>query len=601
MGTAAKAVAPDEKVFVMSSDNRNLLLAVALSMAVLFGWQILVVGPEMEKEAAQQQVLAEQQEERAAADSGTPQAMAAADSPGTGAMPTTTGETATAITDTAKRIIIDAPLVSGSFSLQGARIDDVVLTDYRETQEAGSENIHFLKKINSNNPFFAEFGWAVSDTLQPMPAADTLWAASGDVLSPATPVTLTWDNGNGLVFTRTIAINDDYILTFDDTIASSLDTALTVFPYGLVRRHGTPPTSGIYILHEGALGVFDETLSEEDYDDIKDADGGVSKIDPEQPGGWIGFTDKYWLAAVLPDQDRNYSFAFKSLNGPTDRYQVDFIDTAGMVLAAGGSVTSKSRLFAGAKKVTLLDHYADEFGIPNFDLAIDFGWFYFLTKPFFYAINWLNGILGNFGLATMAFTVLVKLVFFPLANKSYRSMGKMRLLAPKIQSLRERHGDDRMALNKEMMALYKAEQVNPAAGCLPVLLQIPVFFALYKVLFVTIEMRHAPFFGWITDLSAPDPTSIFNLFGILPYSTEFLPPFLQLGVWPILMGISMFLQMRLNPAPPDPIQAKVFQFMPLFFTFLLATFPAGLVIYWTWNNLLSMAQQWFIMKRVEQS
>ena len=412
---------------------------------------------------------------------------------------------------------------------------------------------------------------------------------------------MTWDNGNGLVFTRTIAINDDYILTFDDTIASSLDTALTVFPYGLVRRHGTPPTSGIYILHEGALGVFDETLSEEDYDDIKDADGGVSKIDPEQPGGWIGFTDKYWLAAVLPDQDRNYSFAFKSLNGPTDRYQVDFIDTAGMLLAAGGSVTSKSRLFAGAKKVTLLDHYADEFGIPNFDLAIDFGWFYFLTKPFFYAINWLNGILGNFGLATMAFTVLVKLVFFPLANKSYRSMGKMRLLAPKIQSLRERHGDDRMALNKEMMALYKAEQVNPAAGCLPVLLQIPVFFALYKVLFVTIEMRHAPFFGWITDLSAPDPTSIFNLFGMLPYSTEFLPPFLQLGVWPILMGISMFLQMRLNPAPPDPIQAKVFQFMPLFFTFLLATFPAGLVIYWTWNNLLSMAQQWFIMKRVEQS
>ena len=590
MGTAAKAVAPNEKVFVMSSDNRNLLLAVALSMAVLFGWQILVVGPEMEKEAAQQQVLAEQKVEQAAAEK-----------PRTGAMPTTMDETAKTIADTAKRIVIDAPLVSGSFSLQGARIDDVVLTDYRETQEAGSENIHFLKKINGNNPFFAEFGWAVPDTLQPMPAADTLWAASGDVLSPATPVTLTWDNGNGLVFTRTIAINDDYILTFDDTIASSLDTALTVFPYGLVRRHGTPPTSGIYILHEGALGVFDETLSEEDYDDIKDTDGGVSKIDPEQPGGWIGFTDKYWLAAVLPDQDRNYSFAFKSLNGPTDRYQVDFIDTAGMVLAAGGSVTSKSRLFAGAKKVTLLDHYADEFGIPNFDLAIDFGWFYFLTKPFFYAISWLNGILGNFGLATMAFTVLVKLVFFPLANKSYRSMGKMRLLAPKIQSLRERHGDDRMALNKEMMALYKTEQVNPAAGCLPVLLQIPVFFALYKVLFVTIEMRHAPFFGWITDLSAPDPTSIFNLFGILPYSMEFLPPFLQLGVWPILMGISMFLQMRLNPAPPDPIQAKVFQFMPLFFTFLLATFPAGLVIYWTWNNLLSMAQQWFIMKRVEQS
>ena len=601
MDTAATVVAPDEKVFVMNSDNRNLLLAVALSMAVLFGWQILVVGPEMEKEATQQQLLAEQQDKQPVADSGTPQATPAADQLGTSARINTTSETAKAITNTAKRIVIDAPLVKGSFSLQGARIDDVVLTDYRETQEAGSENIHFLKKISSNNPFFAEFGWAVSDSQQPMPGADTLWSASSDVLSPAKPVTLSWDNKNGLVFTRTIAINDDYIITFDDVITSSLDTAVTVFPYGLVRRHGTPPTSGIYILHEGALGVFDETLNEEDYNDIKDADGGVSKIDPEQPGGWIGFTDKYWLAAVLPDQNRNYSFAFKSLNGPKDRYQVDFIDTSGMTVAPGGSVTSKSRLFAGAKKVTLLDHYAEEFGIPNFDLAIDFGWFYFLTKPFFYAINWLNGILGNFGLATMAFTVLVKLVFFPLANKSYRSMGKMRLLAPKIQSLRERHGDDRMALNKEMMALYKSEQVNPAAGCLPVLLQIPVFFALYKVLFVTIEMRHAPFFGWITDLSAPDPTSIFNLFGILPYSTEFLPSFLQLGVWPILMGISMFLQMRLNPAPPDPIQAKVFQFMPLFFTFLLATFPAGLVIYWTWNNLLSMAQQWFIMKRVEQN
>ena len=601
MDTNPTAVAPDEKVFVMNSDNRNLLLAVALSMAVLFGWQILVVGPEMEKEALQQQLLAEQREEQPVEDIGTPQATATANQLVTRTTPSAANETATGIDDTAKRIVIDAPMVNGSFSLQGARIDDVVLTGYRKTQEAGSENIHFLKKISSNNPFFAEFGWAVSDSQQPMPGADTLWSASGYVLSPAKPVTLTWDNENGLVFNRTIAINDDYLITFDDVITSSLDTALTVFPYGLVRRHGTPPTSGIYILHEGALGVFDETLNEEDYNDIKDADGGVSKIDPEQPGGWIGFTDKYWLAAVLPDQNRNYSFAFKSLNGPKDRYQVDFIDTSGMVVPPGGSVTSKSRLFAGAKKVTLLDHYANEFGIPNFDLAIDFGWFYFLTKPFFYAINWLNGILGNFGLATLAFTVLVKLVFFPLANKSYRSMGKMRLLAPKIQSLRERHGDDRMALNKEMMALYKAEQVNPAAGCLPVLLQIPVFFALYKVLFVTIEMRHAPFFGWITDLSAPDPTSIFNLFGILPYSTDFMPSFLQLGVWPILMGISMFLQMRLNPAPPDPIQAKVFQFMPLFFTFLLATFPAGLVIYWTWNNLLSMAQQWFIMKRVEQS
>jgi YidC/Oxa1 family membrane protein insertase len=272
-----------------------------------------------------------------------------------------------------------------------------------------------------------------------------------------------------------------------------------------------------------------------------------------------------------------------------------------LTLAAGSAVSTQGRLFAGAKKVALLDYYEEELGIPNFDLAIDFGWFYFLTKPFFYAIDWLFNLFGNFGVATLAFTVVVKLAFFPLANKSYRSMAKMRILTPKLQSLRERFGDDRMKLNQEMMALYKAEKVNPAAGCLPVLLQIPVFFALYKVLFVTIEMRHAPFFGWIADLSAPDPTSIFNIFGLLPFSVDFLPPFLQLGLWPIFMGISMFLQMRLNPTPPDPIQAKVFQWMPLFFTFLLATFPAGLVIYWTWNNLLSMAQQWYIMKQVAKS
>ena len=581
----------------MNSDNRNLLLAVALSMAVLFGWQVFVVGPELEKEAAQQQLLAEQQ--AVSEDAGTPQAVAASEQPqatGTASQP----ESTAVIADTAKRILIEAPQLSGSFSLQGTRIDDIILTDYRETLDADSDNIHFLKKLSSNAPYFAEFGWAVTGSDQQLPRADTLWSTNADILSAGSPVTLRWNNGNGLEFVRTISIDDHYMITFEDSVSSTLATPITLYPYGFVRRHGTPATSGIYILHEGALGVFDETLSEQDYGDLQDADGGVMKMDPAMPGGWIGFTDKYWLAALLPDQSRNQSFAFKSLNGQSDRYQADYIDVAGMVLAPGSTISTTNRLFAGAKEVTLLDSYAAEYGIPNFDLAIDFGWFYFLTKPFFYAINWLNGILGNFGFATLAFTVIVKLVFFPLANKSYRSMGKMRLLAPKIQTLRERYADDRMALNREMMALYKNEKVNPAAGCLPVLLQIPVFFALYKVLFVTIEMRHAPFFGWIHDLSAPDPTSVFNLFGLLPYSTAFLPPFLQLGAWPILMGITMFLQMRLNPAPPDPIQAKIFQFMPIFFTFLLATFPAGLVIYWTWNNLLSMAQQWFIMKRVEK-
>ena len=579
----------------MTPENRNLIMAVALSMIVLLGWQIFVIQPEMEKEAAEQERIAAKMAQSAATanDSGQPSASAAS---GTPAIINNTAP-AKAV-DTAKRIVIDAPLVRGSFSVRGARLDDVILTSYNETLDENSENIHFLKKTSSNTPFFAEFGWSSSDSGQTMPSADSLWSADRDVLSPATPVTLTWDNGQGLQFTRRISINDDYLFVFEDSVTSSLPGDITLYPYGLVRRHGTPATTGMYILHEGPLGVFDETLSEEDYDDLRDAGAAGIKMTPETAGGWVGITDKYWLAALLPTQAKNYNFGFQSLTGNTDRYQVDFIDPNGLLLAAGGAITSESRLFAGAKKVALLDYYAEQLNIPNFDLAIDFGWFYFLTKPFFYAINWLFGLFGNFGVAVLAFTVLVKLAFFPLANKSYRSMAKMRLLAPKLQTLRERFGDDRQKLNQEMMALYKTEQVNPAAGCLPVLLQIPVFFALYKVLFVTIEMRHAPFFGWITDLSAPDPTSIFNMFGLLPYSVSFLPPFLQLGIWPILMGISMFLQMRLNPAPPDPIQAKVFQFMPIFFTFLLATFPAGLVIYWTWNNLLSMAQQWYIMKRV---
>ena len=579
----------------MTPENRNLIMAVALSMIVLLGWQIFVIQPEMEKEAAKQERIAAEMAQSAATanDSGQPSASA------TSGTPAIINNTAPAkAVDTAKRIVIDAPLVRGSFSVRGARLDDVILTSYNETLDENSENIHFLKKTSSDSPFFAEFGWSSSDSGQTMPSADSLWSADRDVLSPATPVTLTWDNGQGLQFTRRISINDDYLFVFEDSVTSSLPGDITLYPYGLVRRHGTPATTGMYILHEGPLGVFDETLSEEDYDDLRDAGAAGIKMTPETAGGWVGITDKYWLAALLPTQAKNYNFGFQSLAGNIDRYQVDFIDPNGLLLAAGGAITSESRLFAGAKKVALLDYYAEQLNIPNFDLAIDFGWFYFLTKPFFYAINWLFGLFGNFGVAVLAFTVLVKLAFFPLANKSYRSMAKMRLLAPKLQTLRERFGDDRQKLNQEMMALYKTEQVNPAAGCLPVLLQIPVFFALYKVLFVTIEMRHAPFFGWITDLSAPDPTSIFNMFGLLPYSVSFLPPFLQLGIWPILMGISMFLQMRLNPAPPDPIQAKVFQFMPIFFTFLLATFPAGLVIYWTWNNLLSMAQQWYIMKRV---
>ena len=580
----------------MNPENRNMILAITLSMAVLFGWQMFVVGPELEKEAAMQQAIAEQEAAAAAASGDAPQVDPDAVAGSAGAAATgqlSASEAAPAVE--APRIVIDAPLVSGSISLAGLRVDDIMLKAYQETQDPDSENIQFLLKTSTAAPFFAEFGWASADAAQPMPKSDSVWTASSMVLSPGSPVTLTWENGNGLTFRRQLSINDDYMITVDDSVESALSAPLTLFPYGLVRRHGTPATTGIYILHEGALGVFDETLREEDYDDMRDADGGVSEIRPEMPGGWIGFTDKYWLAALLPDQSANMNFAFKSLAGPSDRYQVDYIASEASVLPAGGVVSSQTRLFAGAKKVSLLDGYADELGIANFDLAIDFGWFYFLTKPIFLVLLWIESIVGNLGISILILTLCTKALFFPLANKSYVAMSKMKKLQPELVKLRERYKDDKVRLNQEMMGLYKKQKVNPAAGCLPILVQIPVFFALYKVLFVTIEMRHKPFFGWIHDLSAPDPLYITNLFGLLPYTP---PHFLAIGIWPVLMAFTMFLQQKLNPAPADPTQAKIMMFLPVMFLFLFAGFPAGLVIYWTWNNLLSIGQQWLIMRRM---
>ena len=581
----------------MNPENRNLILAITLSMAVLFGWQVFFVGPELEREAARQQVIAEQ---IAAADAESRSTLADS-AGGTAAMPAAGGDDATTAV-AAPRITIDAPQIAGSISLAGLRIDDVVLRDYQETQAEDSPNIQLLQRTDAKLPFFAEFRWTLNGTGMALPDASTVWTADRDVLSPGAPVTFTWDNGQGLLFSRQMAIDENYLFTIIDAVRNDTGATLAFNHYGRVRRHGTPTTSGIWILHEGPIGVFDEIVSYQNYDDLADTRTDKRKAEDltfdGSQGGWIGFSDKYWLTALIPDQQSPLNFKFSEVGAQDALYQAGYINAQAQSVASGGTLEFTTRLFAGAKKVTLLDSYGETYGLAKFDRAIDFGWFYFLTKPFFYAINWLNGVLGNFGLAVIAFTVVVKLVFFPLANKSYRSMGKMRLLSPKIQQIRERHADDRMAMNKEMMELYKKEQINPAAGCLPVLLQIPVFFALYKVLFVTIEMRHAPFFGWITDLSAPDPTSVFNVFGLLPFGVDFLPPFMQLGAWPIMMGLSMFFQMRLNPAPPDPVQARIFQFMPLIFTFLLATFPAGLVIYWTWNNLLSMAQQWYIIRSI---
>ena len=579
------------------NEQKNLIFAVVLSVAILVGFQFFYEVPRVEQEQARQAEL----QASGASDSSTPAAsnvpsgapVGGSALPGGAKMsPEDVAKARQEIAADPNRIRIDAPGMRGTISTVGARIDDAILTHYRETLDKDSDDIHLLKPVGAPRSYYAEFGWVPEAAGTPVPNAKTVWTADSKTLSPNQPVTLSWDNGAGLIFERTYAIDNQFMFSVTQKVRNSGDTPVTLFPYGLISRGGTPKTAGFYILHEGPLGVFDETLKEVDYSDLQE-DGDV---EVSATGGWIGITDKYWLAALVPAQDEAIKYRFMhTIRQQDDRYQTDYLGSA-RAIAAGGAVESKVHLFAGAKEVKLLDRYEEEYGVANFDLAVDFGWFYFLTKPFFYALSWLHGVVGNFGIAILIFTVAVKTLFFPLANKSYKSMAKMRELTPKMQALREQYADDKQRLNQEMMALYKKEKVNPASGCLPIIIQIPVFFSLYKVLFVSIEMRHAPFYGWIHDLSAPDPTTLFNLFGLIPWTPpSFLP---MIGVWPILMGLTMFLQQRLNPQPADPIQAKVFMFLPIFFTFLLANFPAGLVIYWAWNNLLSIAQQRLIMWRM---
>ena len=579
------------------NEQKNLILAVVLSVVILVGFQFFYEVPKIAQQQARQAELMASGE----ADSSVP---AASDAPsgapvaggilsgGAGLSAEDAAKIRGEIAADPKRIRIDAPGMRGTISTVGARIDDAILTHYRETLESDSDNIHLLKPVGAPKSYYAEFGWVSEDQDVPVPTAKTVWTADSDMLTPNQPVTLTWNNGAGLVFERTYAIDNQFMFSVMQTVRNSSGAPVTLFPYGLLSRGGTPETSGFYILHEGPLGVFDETLKEVDYDELQE-DG---NIEVAATGGWIGITDKYWLAALVPARNETVKYRFMhTIRQQDDRYQTDYLGSA-RAIPSGGSVDSNVRLFVGAKEVKLLDKYEAEYGIANFDLAVDFGWFYFLTKPFFYALSWLHEMVGNFGIAILIFTVAVKVVFFPLANKSYISMAKMRELTPKMQVLREQYSADKQRLNQEMMALYKNEKVNPASGCLPIIVQIPVFFALYKVLFVSIEMRHAPFYGWIHDLSAPDPTTLFNLFGLIPWTPpSFIP---MIGVWPVLMGLTMYLQQRLNPQPADPIQAKVFMFLPFFFTFLLANFPAGLVIYWVWNNLLSIAQQRLIMWRM---
>ena len=504
------------------------------------------------------------------------------------------------------RIRIETPKLHGSIALVGGRLDDLELATYRETIDPKSPEIVLLSPQGTSDPYFIDVGWSSSDKSMPVPGDETRWTAKGEgVLTPTHPVELSWDNGKGLIFTRRIAVDANYLFTVTQNVTNTGDTPVTLYPYGFIWREGKPPVSPSYLLHEGPIGVIDGTLKEIKYSALK----GEKPVEQSTTGGWLGFTDKYWLTALIPDQATEVKTAFR-FTGTTDaaaieRYQTDYLGSA-VTVAPGANAGTADRIFAGAKEVKLLDQYQASLGIPRFDRAIDFGWFYWITKPIFLFLDYLYGLIGNFGISIMLLTLTIKLIFFPLANRSYRAMSKMKLLQPEIQKLRDKYGEDKAKLNQEVMALYKRVGANPMAGCLPIFIQIPVFFSLYKVLYVTIEMRQAPFYGWIHDLSVPDPTTVLNLFGLIPWdpSTAFtLPLFgsflhlISIGAWPLIMGTTMFLQQKLNPAPADPMQAKMMMALPIVFTFMLGQFPAGLVIYWSWNNTLSIAQQWVIMHR----
>jgi len=594
----------------MREDNRNLILAIALSLAVLLGWQYFFAAPQAEK-----QRQAAQQQQSTQVNPTAPNPPPSPSQAG-GASPTVPGTVSStpvapailpreAALAASKRIVIDTPAIAGSINLRGGRIDDVALKNYRETVDPKSANIVLLSPEGTQNPYYAEFGWLGAQA-GPLPNAATEWTADRDRLTPSTPVTLTWDNGQGLVFRRTISVDDKFMFTVKSTVENRGSAPVALQPYGLVSRHGKPVTLGYYVLHEGLIGVLgDNGLQEITYDALdKETPVAGSTVSQKTwgnvQGGFLGITDKYWAATVIPDQAMTYQGAFTSQQSQAGRTYNAFMQGAAQTIQPGGTVEATQRFFAGAKETATVDAYQDSLGIKNFDLMIDWGWFYFITKPLFKVLDFFFHLFGNFGIAILLVTVLLKILFFPLANKSYASMAKMKAVQPEMVSIRERYADDKMKQQQALMELYRKEKINPVAGCWPVLIQIPVFFALYKVLFVTIEMRHAPFFGWIRDLAAPDPTSIFNLFGLLPYNPGAVPvlgPFLMLGVWPILMGITMWLQMKMNPEPPDPVQKQVFAWMPVIFTFMLGSFPAGLVIYWAWNNLLSVTQQAFIMKR----
>jgi YidC/Oxa1 family membrane protein insertase len=592
-----------------TSNNRNFIIATILSVAVLFAWEYFIGAPAAKKEQAHQAAIALEQKKA--------QTAAAATVPG--GVPSAGGSVphmsrTQALAAGGVRIKIDTPSVDGSLLLKGARIDDLRLKCYHEKPgtnrgctdtDKTNPQIVLLSPKGTEYPYFADFGWsnAQGGSLS-VPADTTVWKlASGTTLSPGHPVTLSWDNGQGLVFTRQIAVDDKFMFTVTDSVTNKARAPAALYPYALVARIGAPKSaldaSYMSTLHEGFVGVSNGSLTDPRYGEFKEDN--TPAIRSESTGGWVGITDKYWMAAVIPPQAEKFAGAFSANSFPGSKtYQANY-SLGERTVAPGRTASVTHHLFAGAKVYDTIRHYEDALGIQRFDLAIDWGWFLFITQPLFFVLDQFYRLIGNFGLAILLLTVCVKVVTFPIANRSAKMMAKMKKIQPEQEKIKERFPDDLQKQQTAVMELYKREKVNPVSGCLPQLLVIPIFFSLYKVMYVTIEMRQAPFYGWIHDLSVPDPTSIINLFGLLPFDAHATVPtvlsFLSIGIWPILMGITQWVQTKLNPAPADPVQARMFSLMPIMFTFMFATFPAGLVIYYTWNNILGVAQQWYIMRQ----
>lgn len=575
----------------MDDQNKNLILATVLSFLVILGWFIFFPPPEANP-AANAPLTAVTDQQAAPADPAT-------------------STTAPATADAeplpeAPRLTVDTPRLAGSISLLGGRIDDLSLKTYRETLDPASPMVRLLSPVGQEHPYYAVFGWGAGQGLDPadLPGAKTEWTLSkGGTLAPGQPVTLTWVSPKGLTFTRDISVDDRFMFTITDTVANTGTAPASLFPYGIVARHGKPAgLQNFYVLHEGIVGRADGTLTEQKYKDLEklpviDREGAQAEVVEAKTDGWIGFTDKYWMTTLIPEQGQPFTAVTKFVPSASI-YQTETRHPV-QTVAPGATITSTTHLFAGAKEWETIRAYQKDLNVPGFIDSIDWGWFFFFTKPIFFVLHWLHGLIGNMGLAIIALTFVLKLLVLPLAYKSYVSMAKMKELQPEMEALKERAGDDKQKLQKEMMQLYKDKKVNPAAGCLPVLIQIPIFFSLYKVIFVTIELRHAPFFGWLKDLSAPDPSSLYNLFGLFPWAPPAHPSLLAtlfIGVLPILLGITMWLQQKLNPAPADPVQQQIFSYMPWLFMFMLGSFASGLVVYWITNNIITFTQQYLIMR-----